>query len=117
LYHETPEEIRRVIEKSGKEISKVEWTTVTQKGKKETAFHINIKTSLEQMAEIVVRTPDQAGCSRKCEIFGDELKGLTIKELIGVLEKDPAQKFIPEKPASFSPRSSYYCRFTNENNE
>ena len=113
LYHETPEEIRRVIEKSG-EVSKVEWTTVTQKEK---AFHIYIKTSLEQMAEIVVRTPDQAGCSRKCEIFGDELKGLTIKELRGVLEKDPTRKFIPEKPATFSSRSSAYCRFTNENNE
>ena len=117
FYHETPEEIRRVIEKSGKEIAKVEWTAVTKKGKKEKAFHIYIKTSIEQMAEIVVRTPDQAGCSRKCEIFGDELKGLTIKELIGVLEKDPTQKFIPEKSERFSPRSSSFCRFTNENNE
>lgn len=117
LYHEIPEEVRRVIEKSGEEIAKVEWTPVTQKGKKEKAFHIYVKTSIEQMAEIVVRTPDQAGRSRKCEIFGDELKGLTIQELEGVLEKDPTQKFIPEKPASFSPRSSSYHPFTMENSE
>lgn len=106
LYYEAPEEIMRGIKKSGEKISKVEWTTVTKKGKKEKTFHIYVKTSIEQMAEIVVRNPDQAGYSRKCEIFGDELKGLTIQDLELVLEKNPTQKFIPVKPGSFTPRSS-----------
>ena len=36
--------------------------------------------------EIVARSREEAGKKRKCEIFGDEIKGLNIKELEKVLE-------------------------------
>ena len=114
LYHAAPEEIMLLIEKMGKEISKAEWANVTKKGKKEKTFHIYIKTSIEQTAEIVIRNPNEAGHSRKCEIFGDELKGLTVRELESVLEKNPTQKFIPSKNANFGFHSSSCCRFTTK---
>jgi hypothetical protein len=47
------------------------------------------------MAELVVRSSEEAGRKRKCEIFGDELKGLNIQELERLLIENPAQKFIP----------------------
>jgi predicted nucleotidyltransferase len=95
VYHDAPDEILNDIKKSGTKISRTEWTTVTKKGKTEESFHVYIETSSKQTAEIVVRSPDEAGYRRKCEVFGDELKGLNVQELERVLEENPAQKFIP----------------------
>ena len=95
VYHDLPDEIPIFLEKDGAKISRTEWTTVTKKGKTETAFHIYVETSSKQKIEVVVRNPDEAGCRRKCEVFGDELKGLNVQELERVLEENPTQKFIP----------------------
>ena len=95
LYHDAPDEIPSILKKNGIKISKTEWTTATKKGKPEASFHIYAETSGKQIAEIVVRSSEEAGRKRKCEIFGDELKGLTIQELEGLLKENPAQKFIP----------------------
>ena len=95
VYHDVPDEIPIFLEKSGVKISRTEWTTVTKKGKTETAFHIYVETSSKQKIEAVVRSPDEADCRRKCEVFGDELKGLNVQELERVLEENPTQKFIP----------------------
>jgi len=95
LYHDAPDEILNLLKKNGMKISKTEWTTTTKKGKPEASFHIYAETSGKQIAEIVVRSSEEAGRKRKCEIFGDELKGLNIKELERLLEENPTQKFIP----------------------
>ena len=94
LYHDVPDEILNIL-KSDVKISKTEWTTVTKRGKPETSFHIYVETAGKQMAELVVRSSEEAGCKRKCEIFGDELKGLNVQELERLLKENPAQKFIP----------------------
>ncbi|MBN1244594.1 DUF4269 domain-containing protein [Candidatus Bathyarchaeota archaeon] len=95
VYHDVPDEILNFLKKNGAKISKTEWTTVTKKGKTEESFHIYVETSSKQKAEIVVRSPDEVSRRRKCEVFGDELKGLNIQELERVLKENPAQKFIP----------------------
>ena len=95
LYHDVPDEIPNVLKKSGIKISKTEWTTETKRGKPETSFHIYVKTSSKQMAELVIRSSEEARQRRKCEIFGDELKGLNVQELGRLLRENPAQKFIP----------------------
>ena len=94
VYQEAPNEILNFL-KNGFKIAKTEWTTVTKKGKTETSFHIYVEASSKQKVEIVVRSPDEAGYSRKCEVFRDELKGLNLQELERVLKENPAQKFIP----------------------
>lgn len=94
LYQEAPHEILNFL-KNGVKIAKTEWTTVTKKGKTETSFHIYVETSSKEKAEIVVRSPDDADYKRKCEIFGDELKGLNLQKLERVLRENPAQKFVP----------------------
>ena len=83
------------MKKSGAKISRAEWITVTKKGKNEATFHVYVETISNQTAEIVVRSPDEAANRRKCEVFGDELTGLNVRELECVLEKNPAQKFVP----------------------
>jgi predicted nucleotidyltransferase len=95
LYHDMPGEILNLLKKKGFKISKTEWTTITKRGNPEASFHIYVETLGKQRAEIVVRSSEEASRKRKCEIFGDELKGLNIQELERLLEEDPAKKFIP----------------------
>jgi predicted nucleotidyltransferase len=95
LYHDTPDEILNFLKKNKVKIAENEWTTVTKKGKPEASFHIYAETSSKQTVELVVRSSDEAGYRRKCEIFGDELKGLNIQELERLLKENPAQKFVP----------------------
>jgi predicted nucleotidyltransferase len=95
VYHDVPDEILNFIKNSGVKIARTEWNTVTKKGKTGESFHVYVETPSKQTAEIVVRSPDEAGCRKKCEVFGDELKGLNVQELERVLEENPAQKFIP----------------------
>jgi predicted nucleotidyltransferase len=95
LYHDVPNEILSLLKKNNFRISKTEWTTITKRGKPEASFHIYVETSGKQRAEIVVRSSEEASRKRKCEIFGDELKGLNIQELERLLKENPAQKFIP----------------------
>jgi predicted nucleotidyltransferase len=95
VYHDAPDEILNLLKEKGVEISGAEWVTVTKRGKPEASFHINAKVSGEQKVEIVVRSSEEANRKRKCEVFGDELKGLNVSELEKVLKENPAQKFIP----------------------
>jgi predicted nucleotidyltransferase len=95
VYHDVPDEILNILKKNGIKISKTEWTTATKRGKPEASFHIYTETSNKQIAEFAVRSPEEAGCKRKCETFGDEIKGLNIQELEKLLKENPAQKFIP----------------------
>ena len=59
------------------------------------SFHIYAETPSKHGLEIVARSREEAGKKRKCETFGDELKGLNIKELKKILETNPTQQFIP----------------------
>ncbi len=93
--HNVPDEILDVLKKNGFKTSKTEWTTTTKKGKPQTSFHIYIETSSKQTVELVVRSSEEAGRRRKCEIFGDELKGIKTQDLERLLKENPAQKFVP----------------------
>jgi predicted nucleotidyltransferase len=95
VYHDVPSEILNLLKKKSFKVSKTEWTTTTKRGKPEASFHIYVETSGKQRVEIVVRSSEEASRKRKCEIFGDDLKGLNIKELERLLKENAAQKFIP----------------------
>ncbi|MCJ7761828.1 nucleotidyltransferase domain-containing protein [Candidatus Bathyarchaeota archaeon] len=95
VYHDSPSEIVNLLKAKGLDVSKTEWTTVTKKGKTESSFHIYTETLRKQRMEIVVRNSEEASRKRKCEIFGDEIKGLNPHELEKLLKENPTQKFIP----------------------
>ncbi len=95
VYHDAPSEIVNLLKANGFDASKTEWTTVTKKGTVESAFHIYGETAGKHRMEIVVRSLEEAGRKRKCEIFGDEIKGLSLHELKKLLEESPTQKFVP----------------------
>jgi predicted nucleotidyltransferase len=95
LYHDVPDEVLDILKRNKIKISRTEWITTTKKGKTVTTFHIHSETAHNHTVELVVRSTDEAGQKRKCEIFGDELKGIKSKDLERVLKENPAQKFIP----------------------
>jgi len=95
VYADEPEEITNVLKSEGVKITKKAWMTVNKQGKTLASFHIYAESSAKQRFEIVVRSAEEAGEKRKCEIFGDTIKGLTIQDLEKVLQDSPTQKFIP----------------------
>ena len=95
IYHDLPEEITTILAGHGFKASKTEWVTVTKNGKTGTSFHIYTATPSKHAAEIVVRSSEEATRKRKCEIFGDEIKGLNIQELTKLLAENPTRKFLP----------------------
>jgi predicted nucleotidyltransferase len=95
VYADEPEEIACLLKAGGVRVLKSAWTTVNKRGATMESFHIYAETAAKHGLEIVVRSREEAGKKRKCETFGDELKGLNIRELEKVLESNPTQKFIP----------------------
>jgi predicted nucleotidyltransferase len=95
VYTDEPEEITEMLKAGGVRVLKTAWTTVNKGGATLGSFHIYAETPSKHVLEIVARSREEAGKKRKCETFGDELKGLNIKELQKILESNPTQQFIP----------------------
>ncbi|HLN88596.1 MAG TPA: nucleotidyltransferase domain-containing protein [Candidatus Binatia bacterium] len=95
VYTDEPEEITKILKTGGVRLLKTAWTTVNKRGVTLESFHIYAETASRFGLEIVARCREEAGKKRKCETFGDELKGLNIKELEKVLESNPTRQFIP----------------------
>lgn len=96
VYCDDPLKIVNVLSSHDIKILSKGWITVNKSGSTHESFHICAQISPEHNLEIVVRAREEAGKKRKCEIFGDELKGLKIKELEKTLNTNPAQKFTPD---------------------
>ncbi|MEM2098962.1 MAG: nucleotidyltransferase domain-containing protein [Candidatus Bathyarchaeia archaeon] len=94
VYHDSPSEIVSLLKASGLIISRVEKNTVTKKGKVESSVHIYVEIAGHNV-EIVVRSPEEKSKRKICEIFGDEIKGLNLRELEALLKENPHRKFIP----------------------
>ena len=95
VYTDEPEAIVKILKACGVRVLKTAWTTVNKSGVTLESFHIFAETAAKHGLEIVVRSQEEAGKRRKCETFGDELKGLKIKELEKVLVSNSTQRFIP----------------------
>jgi predicted nucleotidyltransferase len=96
VYADEPQEIVDALKGQGIKQTRTAWTTINKQGATITSFHIYAQTEGGHGVEIVVRPFEEAGKKRKCEIFGDEIKGLRLAELKRLLEDNPARKFIPE---------------------
>lgn len=95
VHHEEPEEVVKALEQTGLKTQRAEWVNVTKRGKKKGSFHIHTESPIKEQVEIIVHSPDEACLNEKCEIYGDEIIGLRLRELDKVLEKNPTQRFVP----------------------
>lgn len=96
VYTDDPELAVNALKAGGVKITKTAWTTVNKKGATLESYHIHALTPSKHNLEITARASEEAGKKRRCETFGDELKGLTIRELERVLQSNPTQQFIPQ---------------------
>ena len=95
VYADEPREIVSILETQGIRILKTTWTNVNKHGRTLKSLHVYAETSTKDGLEIVVRSSGEEGEKRKCEIFGDEIKGLKTKDLERLLKDNPTQRFIP----------------------
>ncbi len=96
VYTDDAEQIVSALKAGGVKVSKTGWTTVNKKGATMESYHIYAQTPAKHGLEIVARSREEAGKKRRCETFGDELKGLNIRELQKVLASNPTEQFIPQ---------------------
>jgi len=95
VYHDEPDEVLKMIEQNNLKVTYTEWTTVMKRGLKKASFHIYLESPTKEKVEIIVRSLEEIGHEGKCEIYGDAITGLRIKELERVLEENPPQRFVP----------------------
>ena len=96
VYTEAHEAVLSTLKAGGVKITQSQWTTVNKGGATLEAYHIYAQTKAKHRLEIVSRSTEEAGKKRRCETFGDELKGLNIRELQKVLSNNPTEQFIPQ---------------------
>lgn len=95
LYHDVSSEIISLLEKKGYCPKETVRVAETKKGKRKSSLHIYVEIPDKQSVELVVRSLEEKSQNRKCEIFGDEIRGLKIQELERLLEQNPEQRFVP----------------------
>lgn len=96
VYTDEPEEIIEVLRNNGINVLKSNWANVNKRGETLESFHIYAQTEAKHSLEIVARKMEDYGKKRKCETFGDEIRGLKIKELEKVLQDNATQQFTPQ---------------------
>ena len=72
-----------------------EKVTVTKKGERKASFHVYIELSVKEKAEVKITQSSDIFKKEKCEIYGDEITGLSIQKLEEVLKENSAQRFLP----------------------
>jgi predicted nucleotidyltransferase len=96
VYTDEPLEVLNLLKASALQVLKTAWSSVNKRGETLSSFHIHAQTKDRYGLEIVVRSREEKGRKRKCETFGDEIKGLSIRDLKITLKTNPNQRFLPE---------------------
>ncbi len=93
--HDESADIVSILKRSRVRIIQTERVTVTKKGKRRGSFHIYVELPDREKAEIKVVHSSDASRKEKCEIYGDQIRGLNIKKLEKMLRENPLQRFVP----------------------
>ena len=95
VYHDEPEDILKILKRNNLKIMQAEWVAVTKKGKRKGSFHVHAELPTKEKAEIKIVQSLEAFMKEKCEIYGDEITGLSVQKLEKLLKENPAQRFVP----------------------
>jgi len=90
-----PSTVLNKLEQEGFEVAKTEWQSAPKLDKRERSFHIYVKLPSSNEAEVVVRSLERINQKERCEIYGDTVTGLNIRQLERLLVRNPLQKFVP----------------------
>ena len=95
VYADPPEQVLERLKNSSVEVQQTCWTKVNKQGITYRSYHVYAKTETKISIEIVVRNPEEVTKKRKCDVFGDEIKGLKTLELEKLLKENPTKHFLP----------------------
>jgi len=95
VYRDEPEDILKILRQNNLKIMQTEWVAVTKEGKRKGSFHIYVELPAKEKAEIKIVQSTEASEKEKCEIYGDEITGLSVQKLEKLLKENPAQRFVP----------------------
>lgn len=95
VYHDEPEDVLKILKQNNLKIMQAEWVAVTKKGKRKGSFHVHAELPTKEKAEIKIVQSLEAFMKEKCEIYGDEITGLSVQKLEKLLKENPAQRFVP----------------------
>ena len=95
VYHDEPEDILKILKQNNLKIMQAEWVAVTKKGKRKGSFHVHAELPTKEKAEIKIVQSLEAFMKEKCEIYGDEITGLSVQKLEKLLKENQAQRFVP----------------------
>jgi len=95
VYHDEPEDILKILKQNDLKIMQAEWVAVTKKGKRKGSFHVYAELPAKEKAEIKIVQSLEASEKEKCEIYGDEITGLSVQKLEKLLKENPTQRFVP----------------------
>jgi predicted nucleotidyltransferase len=93
VYTDNPEEVVGILKEAKVKVARTQWERVNKQGETLASLHIYAETTFG--IEIVARAASESAQKRKCEIFGDTIKGLKLNELGRLLESNPTQRFLP----------------------
>jgi predicted nucleotidyltransferase len=97
VYSDQSELVYNRLKKAGVNLGEPEETALIKNGHSIRSVHIPVKISEEIEAELVVRPLEEAEKIERCEVFGDQKRGLSIEKLEKLLLTDPDKKFIPRR--------------------
>ena len=95
IYTQEPQEIVTIFRKKNYSITCIRTETATKEGERRSSTHIYVDLPSGNQVEIVARNPEDANRQAKCEIYGDDVTGLTTLQLQQVLSQDAQKKFVP----------------------
>jgi predicted nucleotidyltransferase len=93
-FAQDPEEVVRHLRQSRQPISGISVQAVTKSGESRRAVHVQLDLE-HRKAEIVIRPLSDLNRKDTCEIYGDAVTGLTIRQLEKTLEETPTRRFLP----------------------
>ena len=95
VYSDTPKKVVEKLIDAGLKILGVDWRSTTKNGEVKRSLHIRLSLESGDEVEVVVKSLSEMNEVEICDIYGDEITGLNIKELERVLSENPTKKFIP----------------------
>ncbi|MDR2203791.1 MAG: nucleotidyltransferase domain-containing protein [Nitrososphaerota archaeon] len=95
VYTDSPGQVLKLLRDSNVIVHRSCWSRVNKQGVTLSSFHIYAETETKNSLEITIRSSDEADKKRKCNIFGDEIKGLNIFELGKLLKENATKQFLP----------------------
>jgi len=95
VFWDEPRAVEEALEKAGYHVRAHRLVEKQEDDRLISCYHIYLALPSGREAEVIVRPEAERFRKRLCEVFGDELRGLTPEELEHVLTEEPTRKFLP----------------------